>query len=411
MFFKAIGGLAAANSSAQLLQLLAQPFLARIYSPAQFGILAEVVSISTILAVIGTFQLNHYLVLEKNDQARTELIQLGGTLALISAVTTLFILNVALASSTTLDLSRFAIASSSVLVLSYCYANILRGILTSESLFKTLAAYTLARGLLITVSQFTLAYLSVGNGLLIGMLIGEILAQILLLTTGKISAPFYPVFKDFFNRTATLIKKKPAFFVAGTLQELASSAVFVLPLILISQLYGKDSGGQFALAHRMTWAMILLVAQSISPVLFRHFASLRITDLQIHRLLDIKLVFALLALAGPTAFFISGHAFTFLFDQKWEEAARMSSWVSIWAVSFIVSLPFRVCCRVLARQPLQLSVDTLALCAILSIGYWQSSSATYFVAVASWIGVIQNISLMILVHREISKLKHKLTQE
>lgn len=407
MLFKAIGGLAAANASAQLLQLLAQPFLARIYSPAQFGVLAEVVSISTILAVIGTLQLNHYLVLEKNDQTRTQLIQLGGTLALISAVTTLLILNVASAASTSLDLSRFAIASSSVLILTYCHANIMRGILTSESLFKTLAAYTLARSLLITLSQFALASFSVGNGLLIGMLIGELLAQVLLLTTGKTFALFHPIFKGFFSQITSLIRKKPAFFVAGTLQELASSAAFVLPLILITQLYGKDSGGQFALAHRMTWAIILLVAQSISPVLFRHFASLKISELEMQRLLDIKLAFALFVLAGPAAFFISEHAFALLFDQTWEEAARMSSWVSIWAISFIVSLPFRVCCRILEKQPLQLFVDTLTLCAILSIAYWQNPSATYFVAVASWIGVIQNISLTILIHRQISKLKRQ----
>lgn len=401
---KAIGGLAAANALSQLLQFLAQPLLARFYTPIHFGQIAEVVALANILAVIGTLQIHNYLVIEKNNQKSQHLVRLGGTLAFFAGATTLLFLYLTLTFTTTLDMSGAALISTSVLVLTYCHANIIRGLFTANSSFKILAVYSLTRSGIIVFSQLVLAKFSQENGLLIGLLCGEILAQVALLASRKTCTIFHVLVDGFFTDLIKLVRSRPVFFLAGTAGEIVASAAFSLPLILIVQLYGHSAGGQFSLAHRMTWAPFLLLTQSIAPVLYRHLASLTSKDLTANTLLRITPSLFLFLIGGAFSFLASQWLFSKLFDATWNEAMEMTGWVALWGISFCTAFPYRICYRTLSRQHVQLALDALIIVAILLISYSPPTSATTFVQFVCIVGVIQNWALIFMMRAHLNRI-------
>lgn len=396
---KAISGLVLVNAFSQVVQLGAQPFLARLYSPEQFGLLAQLTVISSIISIFGTVQLHNYLVLANDDRDMCRMVGAGIALTNIICLVSLPILVVTSSEVYGPETDVGLPILTCLMVLTSCYGSLLRGIQTALGRFRCMMRYLLVRASVLVAAQVACGLENIENGLIYGLLIGEVCAQIAVCTKllnliGGISLSQAAV------NARHVFRTHREFIVAGTLQELVSLAVFMVPLYLMSRVYGNAAGGQYAMAHKMGWAPILLLAQAISPVFMKYASAMNKPDLHRSAYLNLHVFFAVFIFCSTISLLAVEPLFLAIFGATWSVAASICAWVGVLSASFIAALPFRICYRILNRQRIQLLIDAVALVLVGIIFYFSPHFSLVEMAQAVvGIGVVQNATLSVVAKR------------
>ena len=339
------------NGTAQALQFSAIFFLSRIYQPEDFGLLAVVQSIATLLVVVATLQLHLTIPLAKDA---------GEARSTASNVETICLSICAFAAPVAFmlgGLASFAIVVTLALGLSNTYCSYL----VFQGRFRSLAIFYVTRAVLIITIQLGLAAIEIPNGLLWGMVIGEILAVCYLRLVKLRRLPVSLSVRSAF----TLADRNRPFSVFGTLQELVSVSAFYAPLILFTQYFGENIGGHYAMANRLVWAPVILISSSVAQVLYHRFGKRvpysmkEVWDLGRERVL----VAAVLIGSGVSFQFES--LYLWALGADWALASQLLPLQITWGGIFLLSTPFRVACRVLRLQKYQLLIDFAMVAAIL----------------------------------------------
>lgn len=407
---KVVGALALVNAISQLLQFMAQPWLAQLYPSSDFGEFAQLSSVAMFIAVLATMQFHNYLVMVKNDKYEFDRIfSISMILSFVASIILcgpIYFLGNGLFGATA---GIGAVIYSSLLVLLISVGAIVKGGLVAQGDFAGLMWFTLIRSLALVVTQSFCGWLQINDGLIAGLVFAEFVA--LLLAGSFIKRHFsVSVTVGFISSVRKFFTEKKDFFVIGTIQELVSVAAFALPLYMFSRVYGHAFGGQFAMAHKMSWAPILLVAQSTSSVFFRYLSDKRKEEVKAIRVLSPVYALLLVSILGGIGFFVFPVIFGMAFGDGWVEAATISSWLVIWAISFLISLPYRLLYRIHSYQRLQLLIDgivlAVGLCLFLNVVF----AAEQVVFMLSVIGVIQNLALMLIAYFIIIRADERINQ-
>lgn len=340
------------NATAQGLQFLATMVLSRIYAPSDFGVLAQVQSIATLAAVVSTLQLHLVIPLSKSDdeaRATTESVQtLCIVLGLLGVLPAIFLGPV----------PTFAMVIAPLLGL----ANTYNCFLVFKGSFGKLGGFYVVRAILIVTVQIGFAQLSIGSGLLWGVIVGELLSALYLRVTqvGSLrELRFEP------RKALALATEKRAFSVFGTLQELIAVAAFYAPLLLFADQFGEDIGGQYAMANRLAWAPVVLLSSSVAQVLY-HKLGKSIPPAPgepLPRIAPSAGVVALVAV-GCAVCFLLPELFLLILGDQWGLASQLLPLQLLWGGFFLLATPYRVANRALHLQKVQLAIDLIMLVAI-----------------------------------------------
>lgn len=356
---KSVFQLMVGNSAAQFIQFASIPILTRLYSPKDFGFLAIAIAISGVLGVIATLQLNVAVVSLKSKIAVTRLLSSAFLLNLIMIATStiltyligyIFYNGVI---SNTLILLIVAITFFSSI------NNILKGVFVYFGSFASLSKTYFFRSVTIVILQFTFVQISIHNGLILGLLAGEVIMFIIILFFQlKLSSKLFSLSNRSLPRLWLLLKKQKAFTIYGTLQELISVGVFWLPLIVITYLFGSGVGGQYSISARMLWPVTVLVTGSIAQVLYHRLANKPKLDLEKEFYFSHYFKISYIPMA-IIAYNITPIAFEITLDKSWNDAIELSKYVAILCLLFLYILPYRVMFRVLKLQKKQLIIELL----------------------------------------------------
>lgn len=384
---------------AQVFQLLGQVLLSRIYSASQFGFLAQVVSIGSIISVVGTLQMHQAMVLPRNESKSAALFAIGMFSSSMISISSLLVMICWESEFFGRSASNFLPWSCAFLALLLCYNNLFRGWQTARGKFKILSLFSVVHAVCIIGFQSTIGLIKIDYGLIIGILIGEF-ATSLLFVLFKVSPKLSCVFQVLIQPIKIYkgIKEYYQFSCTGTIQELVSASVLVLPLFMFSRIYGSEVGGQYAMASRFAWAPLLLVGGALTQVSFHAFSGLNANEFKTSPVLQLDFKKTVILFAGIVGAILFSDIFLLIFGHKWELASNFGGWILLWATAFFLSIPYRVCCRILRWQSLQLITDSLVLVCLLTIFLKSDQiSPLSMMSFVAWTGIIQNLIIVVIV--------------
>lgn len=248
------------------LMLLATPILTRLYSPAQFGVLATYGSMMSLLGVAICLRYEAAIPLPKSSRGAARLAQL----ALLSGLLLFFpaILGVGFVLDWFGPGSRLAVLRPYLVPLAlnlvaYGLFQVLTLWATRDAQFRQLAKLRFTLIVSMVTAQFVFAFLFRSwNGLILGQLAGySMTCLITLVWLGKRNLP---KFSWRGLRVAALSYRRfPQFGVASETLNISQTTV---PPLLLASLYGTTCAGWFMLAWRIVGAPLTLLVVPVGRV-------------------------------------------------------------------------------------------------------------------------------------------------
>ncbi len=330
---------------AQLIPILAQPYIRRAYTDAETGRLDLYMSFVAILASFVHLNYAKTIVIPKHEKSATNL--LAGsllssfTLSIVVLVIFLFFgesilafFNLPISFSPWLKyipLSIFLIGS---------YTSITFW-LTRKKKFKAIALNKFSRRTGETATQVIGKSIS-SNGLILGVIIGDFINLIsnliqLKSTSFRLKDISFQAIKSEFKS----YKDFPFYDLLPTLLNTLSSN---LPVIMITAFFSDKIAGQFGLSRMVLAIPLALISVSISQVLLQKVAEKRQNNESIKKIIKNIALFLLSAsLIGTIIiYFFSVPIFDIAFGNKWKTAAQISQVLIFYFCLDFITTPLSV---------------------------------------------------------------------
>lgn len=388
---KAIAKIAIGGGVAQAIQFFALPVLSIIYSPGAMGNYFTATMLASIVTVLLTFQLQHAIPNRISQSELQDLLFSIISLALITiTILSLLCLLLDLKSKTLLF---WGIAFSFTTGLN----NVIRSFLIRLGRFNLINVATFARAVFVVLGQMSLNYTFGDIGVLIGFLIGDLSAVLLIIYFLKANVTLRLPKRGFLKRT---FLNQKSFMIYGTIQELVAVSTLGLPLIIVTNLFDTALAGQFGMAQRLILPPAAIILGAVVNVIHHAYGrreKFAITESSLIRSRNIAFFIFVASLIG---FWGAGFVCDIVLSEKWDVAVWTSSYIAVWSVFLIASAPFRVCFRMYSKQHVQLAIDLVALLSLgITFALVKLLSMDYktLVIIFMGIGVIQNFSMLVIV--------------
>ena len=378
-----IGRLLLGNGLGQVIQFSAILIFSRIYTPIDFGILGQVQSYATIMAIVCTLQMHLSIPLSKTDHDARAVVSIIVAIALLAVICSL---PLALYFG---SIYAFAVGMAALVGLSNTY----NSYLVYSGRFAKISKFYIFRSIAIVSMQITLGYAQVNNGLIWGAVAGEAITAFYLARTagaGIVQMKFWRI-GDIVHQ----VLDKRDFAVFGTLQEIISVSAFYAPLFLFAHYFGNDVAGQYAMASRLIWAPVILFTGSFAQVLYHDFGKKANSLLSFDMLIFPHPAYYCCLLLIPLMFFLLNDVAVILLGSQWTLAADLLPLVVLWGCIFIVSTPWRVLCRMTRKQRVHLIIDAGMLLGIAAVFYIRPDSPLHTMLLIVGIVAVQNILMFI----------------
>lgn len=345
--FKKIAKIIFGNGTAQGLQLLLLPILITMYSPIQFGQLAQVIALSSLLCIIQSLQFNVAIVAANNDGVSSIL----GGFIFVTIISLSFSLFLVFSSYFFVD-EEYWFFLISVISCSNLMAmnNYFRGSEIAQEKYNFVASCAFFRVVFLLLTQFLLASTKGVNGLVLGLIIGELILFLIFLFANNNANNMYSILnvklKDI-NPQGIFGNKQYTLY--GSLQEMTSTLIYWLPFITFLYMYDEYFGGQYSVVSRLYWPLAVLISGAIAQVLLRELSRAKQCDVlktSIYRH-EVKIMFLFIFVIG---YFISPKVFAILVNDNWQLAIDYSKYVSILCITFLYIVPYRTLYRVMKAQ-------------------------------------------------------------
>lgn len=359
-FLRSVLLLAGGAAIAQGITVGVTPVLTRLFSPAEFGMLAAFTSALTVLLAVSSLRYEFALPQVRNVKQARSLVFLCLGLLLCTSFLVFIFLVVA-------SLSGFAFWGEWDFIWLLPVGIIFAGAFqvanywaVREKAFKDLAKANVNRSLFQATAQVGMGLAGVGG---LALVLGYVLSQavgalkILLGAVGNIRCPSWRRLRVL----AVRHKRFPLFSVpAGVLNV---SALHLTPFILI-YLYGASSAGFFSLAQRAMGAPMVFLGMAIANVYLSELP--RIKESEPERLMSFYLRSCrnLLALGLPVvaiATLILWWGVDLIFGAQWSRTADFVVYLAPLFLGQFVVAPLSQTLNVLERQDIQLLWDLVRL--------------------------------------------------
>jgi O-antigen/teichoic acid export membrane protein len=388
----------AGTALGQSVTLLAAPLLTRLYTPAEFGVLAVYTSILSILAVQAGLRYEVAITLPEDDETAANLLAL--TLGIVLFMGPLAGLGVWLMgdqlarSVNTPALKPYLWLVPLGLVGAGVYQAFSRWAIRRKA-YARIARTKVNQSLGMVVTQLVLGFMKLDAvGLLLGQVVGKMggSGTLATLTWRHNKEAIKKVSVAGIRRAALRYRRFPQI---STSSALVYSAVLYTPPLLIAAFYGPQVAGWFALGQRVVGLPMTLIGRSVGDVYIGEAAQLiRTNPYALERLLvktakHLALVGALptavLGLAGPQLFALA-------FGEEWREAGVYVQLMAFMFLAQFVTSPLVATFGVSERQDLSLIGSLLA-------ARWANLGPAAAIGLYSVGGTIGYIGLLLLAKR------------
>lgn len=273
-YFGAILAVFAGNSGAQVASLTALIFLARVYTPDDFGLFAIAFSISTMIASIASLRFDVAIPLPKSDLAAKNVQRLATwsniSISLIATLC-LFIVSVMFSGNRVISsLSSVIVAIGIAAFLTAQNANI-QFWLTRKRRFVELAVNRFIVVIATSLFQIIMAFITGGvTGLFWGYLLGQLLALIVITWRTPELLKRTPEQAPRKRKLASRYKKMPLLNGPNVLVDSFRDVGISFAIARIA----VDNLGVYSVAYRLIMAPVSLISGSIAQVLLHKMTNI-----------------------------------------------------------------------------------------------------------------------------------------
>lgn len=380
-FIRNVGVLAGGSAISQVIAVACSPILSRIFTQEDFGVYGVFTSTLSILIILGSLKYEIAITVA-NDERKSFVLMLISMLflfilSIILVITVYFINDEFLQLLNLMEIKSFlwylpiGLAGMGVYQILNYYA-------INNSLFKSIARTKLTQVSIMLGVQMVMGYFTkFSGGLIIGDIAGRFggIGSLTKANLGKMTRQAKVSFKEL-GQVMVEYKNYPLKTLPASLLH---NIINLAPVILITMIYGTDSGGNFSLGFRILNLPLVLVGQAIAQVFLKKSAELRDENpKELLRFFD-KLVMRISLFSiipfGVIAI-ISPYAFEFIFGEGWHVAGEFVSALCLGAFAQLVVGPVYNVLNVLGKQSLMLLADVIGF-VLLVIVFYQARYAGY----------------------------------
>ncbi len=398
---------------AQLISVLLQPLLRRLFPAEMWGTYSVYMSLVGIIAVISSLRYDDAIVLPRKDKDSANLLALS--LIFNLGITLIFFIIFLLFGRQILHTVNLKPGfTSSVLYLIplgaflYNVAQSFNYWLIRKKRYTGVSANKLVRRGSEGLSQITLALTKNSAGLIISDIIGQI---------ANVVSTIIQSFR--FGFSVKLLSKNKLIYVAGKFSEfprynlipaLMSTCSFFLPPVFINKFFSSESAGYFDLTKMVLSIPMAFVASAISSVLLQKIAdSFNSRKSFLPELKSTLLIVMAISLAESAVITFFGISlFKIIFGQNWGVSGEISR-IMVWSfvLNFIVS-SFS-CIFISMRKILYYSIWQLFyFVSIISLLFFRNLEFRSFLKVYVLIEVICYLAVLVMMIRIVMNYEKKL---
>ena len=337
----------------QIISILVYPFLTRLYSPEDFGVLELFVSIFTILSTIACLKYEQAIVTASNDEDAISLtaisLLISGSFSLICLILVVVFFRFFNGMSGNV-LGNFLYLLP-VMIFLTAFFLALRSLAIRFQYYKEITKITLIRAIIGSTTQIGFGFLKLGSfGLIFSQLLSSSASN---LTFYKKVLKTGSAFNSLnINKIKALLLENinyPKFSLVATL---ANSLVIYGLNLIVFNLYNSSTLGQFSLANKLLSMPLMLIGGAISDVFFQKISKkYNNKEGLIGYFKKILLVLILVSIPiSVVLFFILPFIFSFTFGTKWEDAGVYASIMIFLFAIRLINTPFANIFLVLRKQ-------------------------------------------------------------
>jgi len=334
--------LVSGTAIAQLIPILLQPLLRRLYSPEIFGAYAVYLSLAGMLAIISSFKYELAIILPRKDKEAANIFYLTVLINLIFNILLLFIIicwkaKITVFFNLPVKFSEYLYFVPLGIFFYSFYQSINYWLIRKKGFFQISVNKFLRRGFE-GCAQVAFKFAKVTHGILFGDIIGHI-ANIIsgLYQGGKrgLNLGLFSLIK--IKYAARKYSEFPKFNVIPSFM---SACSFMLPVILINKFFSSEIVGYFDLSKLLLSIPLALIASSISNVLLQSISEKFQNSKSLRK--DLLLIFGIVFLIATAEIivisFFGIRLFKLVFGDTWSFSGRISQ-ILVWsyALNFFVA--------------------------------------------------------------------------
>ncbi len=325
---------------AQLLAIAVMPVLSRLYSPAEFGVLAVFLSVSTIVATAITLRYETSILLPKEESESISLVLLSLILAtflgLLVGITAWLIpepIKVALGVSALgswLLIAVLAGVLTAVVTIGMAWLNRQRAYVGMTQLRITQSGVGSICGIILGIY-------GISSGLLAAQLASLLVVGIFVLI--KLRAMRGHLSRQIMRAVATKHSLAPKFLLPTALLDVITMQ---LPVLIITAWFGSGAAGQFNMAWKMLALPAVLIGSAVGQVFVQRFAVAWGENQQAAKAILIRTWKSLIVVGvAPTILVIifGEQIFVWLLGESWSEAGHLATILAPMLLATFVSSP------------------------------------------------------------------------
>jgi len=353
-FLRGVGILVGGTASAQVLLVLASPLLTRLYTPADFGLLAVYSALLALFSVVSSLRYELAIPLpESNGEAANILVL---SLIVVAAMTGISCLMILLAGD------QIASALDSPNLVQYFWllpiGIFLAGIYKVFNYWavrtKSFGDITVTRisQTLVTLAFQLFLYKLGSLALLLGQAGGQGIGSYRLTRSALKHEEFRTWSWSGIWAAARRYKQFPIF---STWSGLFNTGGTQLPPLIFATCFSASSAGFYALASRILNIPMSLIGGAIGQVYFSDLAEAK-RESKLSKLIQ-NGILSLLKLSLPAAgcfMLIAPDLFSFVFGAEWQMSGEIARWMVPWILFQFISSPLSTLFFVLEKENLGL---------------------------------------------------------
>ena len=315
--------------------------MTRLYSPSQFGEVAVVMAIASVLLTVSSFRYELAIALPKSYFHSRLLLQIAQRINLVFAA--VLVLVIALFGNLLSKLGNHTVQANLLWTIPFfvLLAGAFRAhtyIALRESQYKLLGLSKVVQAAGTVVVQLLLGFAMLGP---IGLVLGQVIGQGI--GVWKIHHALGLHERDYLSRTRWRMKclalarkhqRFPKFDVPASLVDVASVQ---LPNLLLAAFFSPVIAGLYVLADRVVTLPITFLGRSVGQVLFGFSREAMSRGLLLKMAMkSVGILFALILVPTGVLFILGPDLFAMVFGEQWRQAGVFASWLMLGvAVQFV----------------------------------------------------------------------------
>ncbi|CDT25045.1 putative Polysaccharide biosynthesis protein [Vibrio coralliirubri] len=375
-FKKNIVKLVSGTFFSQVVLLVSTPFLTRLYSTEDFGLLSLFVSVLGVSSVSASLRYNRAIPLPKDELSAIRILTLGGMITLVSSLISLLIILFFkfgyFQSDTNFD-DIFLVIPIAILsvglydILNYwCIRTNKFGVIAKSKVIQAVVTAS------IQLSMFSFGAFS----LVVGHTLGLVVALLFFLVVLKVQLNFD------WAEIRLEAKRYKDFPKYSTFEALLNSFGNNSPILLVTLFFGQSFAGMYALTYKVLSLPMNLIGAAVGQAYFSKAAKLYETDKVGNFTLDLFRVLLSIGMPFAIMLFLSApFIFDMVFGKDWADAGYFARYMTPWLLLVFISSPLSSIIAIAEKQKESLIFQSAFLFVKVAVIYLSSQLGNAFITV------------------------------